>query len=56
MTRNPDRNILIIGGGIGGLSASIALQNAGYSTRVFEAAPAFTALGVSVGRDCPGFG
>lgn len=48
MPRNPDRNIIIIGGGIGGLAASAALQNAGYSTRVFEAAPAFTAPGVSV--------
>jgi salicylate hydroxylase len=48
MSQNPDRNILIIGGGIGGLAASIALQNAGFAPQVFEAAPAFTALGVAV--------
>jgi 2-polyprenyl-6-methoxyphenol hydroxylase-like FAD-dependent oxidoreductase len=48
MSQNPDRSVLIIGGGIGGLAASIALQNAGLSTLVFEATPAFTALGVSV--------
>jgi salicylate hydroxylase len=39
---------IIIGGGIGGLTASIALRNEGFSTDVFERTPEFTALGVGV--------
>jgi salicylate hydroxylase len=39
---------LIAGGGIGGLTASLALRNAGFTTRVFEAASDFTELGVAV--------
>src|SRR5205807_10095719 len=39
---------LIAGGGIAGLTASLALRNAGFITRVFEAAPDFSALGVAV--------
>lgn len=39
---------LIAGGGIAGLTASLALRNAGFTTRVFEAAPDFSELGVAV--------
>jgi salicylate hydroxylase len=39
---------LIAGGGIAGLTASLALRNAGFVTRVFEAAPDFSELGVAV--------
>ena len=34
-------NIAIIGGGIGGLTAGIALQNAGFAPVIYERAPEF---------------
>ncbi|NQU70048.1 MAG: flavin-dependent oxidoreductase [Rhodospirillales bacterium] len=40
--------ILIIGGGIGGLTLALALQVRGLSCRVFEAAPEFRPLGVGI--------
>jgi salicylate hydroxylase len=40
--------VLITGGGIGGLTASLALRNEGFATTVFEAAPDFSELGVAV--------
>src|SRR3954467_4162383 len=38
-------NALIIGGGIGGLSAGLALARAGYETEVFERAPELKEVG-----------
>lgn len=43
-----NRKVLIAGGGIGGIAASIALRNVGFVTRVFESKPNFSELGVSV--------
>src|SRR5688572_21080611 len=40
--------VLIIGGGIGGLTLALSLHQAGIGCRVFEAAPAIKALGVGV--------
>jgi 5-methylphenazine-1-carboxylate 1-monooxygenase len=40
--------VLIIGGGIGGLTLALMLQRAGVSCRVFEAAPEVKALGVGI--------
>lgn len=40
--------IAIAGGGIGGLSASIALREQGFDTEVYEAKPDFGELGVAV--------
>ncbi|WP_018476755.1 FAD-dependent monooxygenase [Pontibacter roseus] len=40
---------IVIGGGIGGLCAALALQKAGIDTTVFEAAPKFKGLGAGVG-------
>src|SRR4051794_14738631 len=39
---------LIIGGGVGGLSAGIALRRAGWDVAVFERAPAFGAVGAGL--------
>jgi 2-polyprenyl-6-methoxyphenol hydroxylase-like FAD-dependent oxidoreductase len=41
-------HVLIIGGGIGGLTAAIALRDRGFSTEVFEKQRKFSALGVGV--------
>ena len=41
-------DILIIGGGIGGLTLALALHQRGLRCRVFEAAPAFRPLGVGI--------
>ena len=43
-----DREILIIGGGIGGLTLALSLQQVGIACRVFEAAPQIRPLGVGV--------
>ncbi len=41
-------NVLIIGGGITGLTLALALHRAGISCRVFEAAPEIRSLGVGI--------
>lgn len=43
-----DKDILIVGGGIGGLTLALALHQKGLACRVFEAAPAFRPLGVGI--------
>ena len=40
--------VLIIGGGIGGLTLALSLHQAGIACRVFEAAPEIKAVGVGV--------
>src|SRR6185369_5290860 len=40
--------VLIIGGGIGGLTLALSLHQAGIACKVFEAAPEIKALGVGV--------
>lgn len=40
--------VIIVGGGIGGLSAALSLQAAGIQAEVFEAAPNITALGLGI--------
>ena len=40
--------ILIIGGGIGGLTTAIALQQKGIETEVYEAAPELQAVGKGI--------
>ncbi|PVY44003.1 FAD-dependent monooxygenase [Pontibacter virosus] len=40
---------IIVGGGIGGLCAALALQQAGIEATVYEAAPKFKGLGAGVG-------
>src|SRR5258708_1497333 len=44
MTSAP-RTIAVIGAGIGGLSAAVALQRAGFDVTVYEQAPALTEIG-----------
>ncbi|MBY0318870.1 MAG: flavin-dependent oxidoreductase [Reyranella sp.] len=46
MSSNPD--VLIVGGGIGGLTLALSLHQAGISCRVFEAAPEVQPLGVGI--------
>jgi 2-polyprenyl-6-methoxyphenol hydroxylase-like FAD-dependent oxidoreductase len=41
-------NILLIGGGIGGLVAALRLHEAGHQVRVFESVPAIRPLGVGI--------
>jgi salicylate hydroxylase len=40
--------ILIIGGGIGGMSAALGLQRAGFEVRVFEQVPGFAEVGAGI--------
>lgn len=42
------RDILIAGGGIGGLTAALALHRAGHAVRIAEAAPEIRPLGVGI--------
>ena len=41
-------NVLIAGGGIGGLTAALSLQKAGIDVTVFEAAPEILPMGVGI--------
>jgi len=43
-----DRPILIVGGGLGGLAAALALGRCGYGVRVLEEAPQFGAIGYGI--------
>ncbi len=42
------KKALVVGGGIGGLSAGIALQKAGVDTEVIELQPEFNVYGVGI--------
>jgi 2-polyprenyl-6-methoxyphenol hydroxylase-like FAD-dependent oxidoreductase len=42
------RSAIVIGGGIGGLAAAVALRQAGWPTQVFEQAPALEAAGAGI--------
>jgi salicylate hydroxylase len=44
----PKRHILILGGGLGGLVAALALARHGQSVRVLEGAAAFGAIGYGI--------
>ena len=43
-----DKTIIIVGGGIGGLSAALALGQSGWNVRVLEQAPQFGAIGYGI--------
>jgi 5-methylphenazine-1-carboxylate 1-monooxygenase len=45
---NDDADVLIVGGGIGGLTLALSLHQAGISSCVFEAAPEVQPLGVGI--------
>ena len=44
----PRTDVLIVGGGVGGLAFALSLHQAGISSRVFEAVPAILPLGVGI--------
>jgi salicylate hydroxylase len=46
--------LLVVGGGIGGLAAAIALRQQGFAVRVFERAPAFAEAGAGLTVTAPG--
>ncbi|MGH8689276.1 MAG: flavin-dependent oxidoreductase [Burkholderiales bacterium] len=48
MTRSPRADVLIVGGGIGGLTLALELHRRGIGCAVFEAAPDVKPLGVGV--------
>ena len=43
-----DKPILIVGGGIGGLAAAVALANKGFAVHVIEQAPQFAEIGAGI--------
>ena len=45
---DPDRTALIVGGGIGGLTAALCLADQGWRVRLFEQAAQFTAVGAGI--------
>jgi 2-polyprenyl-6-methoxyphenol hydroxylase-like FAD-dependent oxidoreductase len=47
-TRQAVMRVLIVGGGIGGLAAAVALQRVGIAAAVFERAPVLTAVGAGL--------
>jgi len=42
-------DILLVGGGLGGLATALALGQAGVTTQLFEQSPAFTEVGAGIG-------
>src|SRR5688572_16281480 len=48
MAANGTANVVVVGGGIGGLTAAIALQQAGCSVEVYERAPALKPIGAGL--------
>ena len=48
MAHNQDRDIAIIGGGIGGLTAALAFARSGAKVTVYEQAPALTEVGAGL--------
>jgi 2-polyprenyl-6-methoxyphenol hydroxylase-like FAD-dependent oxidoreductase len=47
-SRAVSRSVAIVGGGIGGLTAAVALLQAGFDVRVYEQAPALPAVGAGI--------
>src|ERR1700688_2493600 len=48
MSNWKDRQVLIVGGGIGGLAAALALSRKGIAARVIEQAPEFKEIGAGI--------
>jgi salicylate hydroxylase len=43
-----DDSIIIVGGGIGGMTAALALSRSGHNVRLYERAPAFSEIGAGI--------
>lgn len=48
MTKQASKQLLIVGGGIGGLAAALACSRAGWPVRLYEQAPAFAEVGAGI--------
>ncbi|HCY14631.1 MAG: FAD-dependent oxidoreductase [Curvibacter sp. GWA2_64_110] len=48
MTSQASKQVLIAGGGIGGLAAALASSRAGWQVRLYERAPAFSEVGAGI--------
>jgi salicylate hydroxylase len=48
MASNSNQSVIVVGGGIGGLAAALALARKGIAVRVFEQAPEFKEIGAGI--------
>lgn len=46
--REPTTSIIVVGGGIGGLTAALSLHQAGHDVEVYESTNEIKALGVGI--------
>src|SRR5258708_35364574 len=55
METTDKRSVIVVGGGIGGLAAALALAHKGIAVRLFEQAPEFKEIGAGIQLGPNGF-